>query len=70
MNFDDLTNKEVKEIERWINTYPRKLFAVSYTHLDVYKRQGKRRGTEYGRSDPMAGKISKEAEYGCGISGM
>lgn len=26
MNFDDLTNKEVKEIERWINTYPRKLF--------------------------------------------
>ena len=22
----DLTNKEVKEIERWINTYPRKLF--------------------------------------------
>ena len=26
MNFDNLTNKEVKEIERWINTYPRKLF--------------------------------------------
>ena len=31
---------------------------------------GRKDRTEYGRSDPIAGKISKEAEYGCGISGM
>ena len=46
MNFDDLTNKEVKEIERWINTYPRKLFEGNSATTALWKnfRRENRKG--------------------------
>lgn len=43
-NFDDITRKEVKEIEHWMNRYPRRMFG-GLTAEEVYKKlcQGERK---------------------------
>lgn len=38
INFDDKTRKEIKEIEEWVNAYPRAIFDFETAH-DVYTRE-------------------------------